>query len=559
MQDFVSHALAQGDRRLHAAEFGKTSGTFAPETMSGRNVDDFSAIPDTVRQVLVDTASLPHRDEISIGDARFALDVNEVAMEGHGRIGFVIEWRDVTVERMNRAVLSALDRNLATAEFDADGLLSAANEKMQALVGGAKADLVGCTFPDVLTAEEAQTEDRSVWERPLAGESVFGRFRVRYRDGDEGVVDGSLSPIHDHDGQLIKVVLMGADMTAAEQGLCAAEDRRRALETALHEVVEALRVALGGLARGDLSACIDTRFAAECETLRHDFNNAIGQVAAAIAIVMENAAEIEGGTLDIAQSAEDLTVRTEKQAATLEQTVAALDQLTASVQSAAAGAAEASEAVAVARASAETSGAVVEEAVRAMGEIESSSERIARIIGVIEDIAFQTKLLALNAGVEAARAGEAGRGFAVVAAEMRALAQRSTDAAREIDSLISASTGQVKRGVGLVGEAGRALNCIVGSVTHIAGRMADIAASAPEQSVALAKINVAVNQIDQATQQNAALFAQASADGQSLTRGAEPLNATMARFRLPVSAGIAGGAGHHVEAAHLDKVAPSPP
>ena len=437
--------------------------------------------------------------------------------------------------------------------------MSAANEKMLALVGDYAADLVGCVFQDVFVAEEAQPEDRPVWDRLLAGESVFGRFRARYGECDKGVVDGSLSPIHDHDGQLIKVVLMGADMTAAEQDLRGAEERRRALEAALHDVVEALRIGLSGLAGGDLTACIDAAFAAEHETLRHDFKNAIAQLASAMAVVMENAAEIEDGTLEIAQSAEDLTVRTEKQAATLEQTAAALDQLTTSVQSAAAGAAEASQAVAAARASAEASGVAVEEAVRAMGEIESSSERIARIIGVIEDIAFQTNLLALNAGVEAARAGEAGRGFAVVAAEVRALAQRSTEAAREIDALISASTGQVKRGVGLVGEAGSALKGIVGSVTHIAGRMAEIAVSAQEQSVGLAEINVAVNQIDQVTQQNAALFAQASAAGQSLTRGAEALNATISRFRIPGPVQDRVNGGSLVDDAHPDRAASSPP
>ncbi|MGB3313564.1 MAG: methyl-accepting chemotaxis protein, partial [Albidovulum sp.] len=542
----------------HAAEFRKTSADFDPATVPGRRIDDFRAIPAAVRRVLDASANLPHRDEIRVGDARFALDVNEVAMEGQGRIGFVVEWRDVTVERMNRAVLTAIDRNLATAEFDAEGQVSSANEKMCALVGADKAELVGRAYQDVFGADETQPENAPVWDRLLAGESVFGRFRARHLTGYEGVVDGSLSPIHDHDGQLIKVVLMGADMTAAEQGLRMAEDRRRALEAALHEVVEALRVGLSGLAGGDLTACIDAEFAVEYETLRHDFNNAIGQLAAAMAVVMENAVEIEGGTLEIARSAEDLTVRTEKQAATLEQTAAALDQLTASVKSAAEGAAEASQVVGAARASAEASGAVVEEAVRAMGEIESSSERIARIIGVIEDIAFQTNLLALNAGVEAARAGEAGRGFAVVAAEVRALAQRSTEAAREIDTLISASTGQVKRGVGLVGEAGSALKGIVGSVTHIADRMAEIAASAQEQSAGLAEINVAVNQIDQVTQQNAALFAQASAAGQSLTRGAEALNSTMARFRIPNLTEVGADVGPHYDGRQADPALTAP-
>jgi methyl-accepting chemotaxis protein len=167
-----------------------------------------------------------------------------------------------------------------------------------------------------------------------------------------------------------------------------------------------------------------------------------------------------------------------------------------------------------------------------MGEIENSSAQISKIISVIDDIAFQTNLLALNAGVEAARAGEAGRGFAVVASEVRALAQRSSDAAREIDSLISASTTHVRRGVGLVGQAGEALEGILTSVADISARVAEIAASSQEQSAGLAQINTAVNQLDQVTQQNAAMFEQTTAASQALTREAQSLTVTTAQFHI---------------------------
>lgn len=519
--------------RQHIGAFRKVAPDFDPEAVIGHAQDAFHTAQEIVRRRLQDAEFLPHQAEIPVGESRFALDINEVAMDGQGRIGFVVEWRDVTVERMNRAVLSAIDRNLATAEFEADGGLIGANDKMRSLLGISDCDHMSCQLTDLLHLDDdATAETGSLWDRLLAGSSVFGRFRARIENGPEGVVDGSLSPIHDHDGVLLKVVLMGADMTEAERRLRSAEERRRLLEEAQNDVVEALRVGLSGLSQGDLTARIEGDFVAQYETLRDDFNNAIEQLAAAMAVVMENASGIESEAADIARSAEDLTGRTEKQAATLEQTAASLDQLTVSVRSAAAGASEASAVVGDARASAEASGAVVEEAVRAMGEIETSSERIARIIGVIDDIAFQTNLLALNAGVEAARAGEAGRGFAVVAAEVRALAQRSSEAAREIDSLISASSAQVKRGVGLVDEAGRALKSIVASVSNIAQRVSEIAASAQDQSEGLAEINISVNQIDQVTQQNAALFSQASVASQSLTRGAEALTATIARFRI---------------------------
>ncbi len=519
--------------REHIDEFRKIAPDFDPASVVGSSMDSFHAAPAGVRERLEAPGGLPYRAEIRIGDARFALDINEVEMDRQGRIGFVVEWRDVTVERMNRAVLSAIDKNLATAEFDSEGVLIKANPKMLALLGATEAEIAGRNCCDLLRPDfELVAERDEVWRRLLAGDSVFGRFWARFEDRREGVIDGGFSPVHDHDGGLLKVLLMGSDVTEAQLGLRDAEDRRRRMEVAQNEVVEALRIGLRDLSEGDLTARIDADFSAEYETLRQDFNRAIERLADAMTAVIENAAGIEGEAQDIAQSAEDLTARTEQQAATIEQTAAALDELTLSVQSAASGAAEASRVVSAARASAEDSGAVVEQAVAAMGEIEGSSDRIARIIGVIDDIAFQTNLLALNAGVEAARAGEAGRGFAVVASEVRALAQRSSEAAREIDTLISASSGQVKRGVGLVAETGRALKDIVASVTNIAARVTDIATSAQEQSLALAEINIAVNQIDQVTQQNAALFGQASVASQSLTRGAEALNATMARFRI---------------------------
>ena len=196
------------------------------------------------------------------------------------------------------------------------------------------------------------------------------------------------------------------------------------------------------------------------------------------------------------------------------------------------GAKEARDAVGSARADAERSGVVVRDAVAAMSEIESSAQQISQIIGVIDEIAFQTNLLALNAGVEAARAGDAGRGFAVVASEVRALAQRSADAAKEIKALISASSQQVERGVDLVGETGKVLERIVTQVTQINGVVTEIAASAEEQSTGLQEVNTAVNQMDQVTQQNAAMVEEATAASHALTQEADTLSRLIARFEL---------------------------
>jgi methyl-accepting chemotaxis protein len=177
-----------------------------------------------------------------------------------------------------------------------------------------------------------------------------------------------------------------------------------------------------------------------------------------------------------------------------------------------------------------------------MGEIEGSSRQIGQIIGVIDEIAFQTNLLALNAGVEAARAGDAGRGFAVVASEVRALAQRSADAAKEIKALITASSQQVGRGVTLVGETGKVLDRIAGQVSEIAGVVSDIAASAQEQATGLAQVNTAVNQMDQATQHNAAMVEETTAASQALASEAEAMARQVARFEVDANPALSRAA-----------------
>ena len=234
----------------------------------------------------------------------------------------------------------------------------------------------------------------------------------------------------------------------------------------------------------------------------------------------------------IGAAADDLSKRTEQQAASLEETAAALDQITATVRRTAEGAQQASRAVSVARTDAERSGVVVKEAVSAMARIESSARQISQIIGVIDEIAFQTNLLALNAGVEAARAGDAGRGFAVVASEVRALAQRSADAAKEIKSLISASSQEVETGVKLVGDTGDSLSGIVAKVLEISDLVGEIAASAQEQAGGLNEVNAAVNQMDTVTQQNAAMVEESTAASHSLAVETAELTRLVSQFDI---------------------------
>ena len=318
---------------------------------------------------------------------------------------------------------------------------------------------------------------------------------------------------------------------ARSQEIAAATAREQAV------VVNALAEGLDHLTRGDLTYSLTQDFPGDYLKLKQDFNAAIGQLKDAMSVVVTNVSAIRSGAGEISQAADDLSRRTEQQAASLEETAAALDEITATVNRTASGARQASDTVQAAKGDAETSGNVVRDAVSAMGAIEKSAQEISQIIGVIDEIAFQTNLLALNAGVEAARAGDAGRGFAVVASEVRALAQRSAEAAKEIKVLISASTSQVNTGVSLVGQTGEALQRIVGRVAEIDGLVSEIAASAQEQATGLQQVNTAVNQMDQVTQQNAAMVEQSTAASHSLSQEAESLAGSVSRFQIGASAG----------------------
>lgn len=313
------------------------------------------------------------------------------------------------------------------------------------------------------------------------------------------------------------------------------QENEAARETASREqafVVESLAKGLKQLSNGSLTVSLDEPFAAEYEKLRGDFNAAVIHLADALQQVSATVLTINSGSRELSTASDDLSRRTEQQAASLEQTAAALDQITTTVRKTAEGASHARTVVSVAKTDAERGDVVVREAVEAMTGIERSSQQIGQIIGVIDEIAFQTNLLALNAGVEAARAGEAGRGFAVVASEVRALAQRSADAAKEIKTLISTSTRQVATGVECVGQTGTALQRIITQVGELSDVVVQIAASAHEQATGLGEVNTAINQMDQVTQQNAAMVEQSTAATRNLTEEAQRLAELIGRFEL---------------------------
>jgi methyl-accepting chemotaxis protein len=335
------------------------------------------------------------------------------------------------------------------------------------------------------------------------------------------------------------------ELTAAaerekETARAAAEAERAARHEEQTAIVSALADGLRRLAQGDISQTLDEEFPTGYEQLRSDFNDAVTSLKDVVSKLSETSQAIHSNSKEISHAADDLSVRTERTASTLASSAAALTQLTVSVQSAADGASLANKTVKVAHENAESTNLVVKDAMNAMDAISDSSSKISKIISVIDDIAFQTNLLALNAGVEAARAGEAGKGFAVVASEVRALAQRSSEAAHEINQLISDSGAEVKRGVSLVDRTGEALKSIVSDVTKVAGHMAEIETSATEQSAGISDINLAVADLDQATQQNAAMFEETTAASHSLTQEASTLTSIVAQFKTESTGDLHG-------------------
>ena len=305
-----------------------------------------------------------------------------------------------------------------------------------------------------------------------------------------------------------------------------------AIEQERKMVSDSFGASLARLAEKDLGFRLNADLPPAYTKLKHDFNSVLDTLESALREVASRSHVIHSSTQEIASATNDLSRRTEQQAASLEETAAALDEITATVQKTAEGAAHAHQIAAKAKSQAESGGTVVLQAVAAMSDIEKSSGQIGQIIGVIDEIAFQTNLLALNAGVEAARAGDAGRGFAVVATEVRTLAQRSADAAKEIKTLIFAARTQVEGGVSLVAESGKALERIVSQVQELTVSISEMAASAQEQAVGLQEVNSAVNRMDQFTQQNAAMVEEATAASHALGEETDELANLVSTFSV---------------------------
>ena len=426
---------------------------------------------------------------------------------------------DITAAKLRSAEdagkIDAISRAQAVIEFSPNGDILTANENFLSTLGYKLADIQGKHHSMFCEPAYIRSDEyRDFWAKLRNGQFIADEFKRIGNGGRQVWIQASYNPIFDLNGSVMKVVNFATDITGRI-------NNSQQLATALQD-----------LADGNLDQHLDKQFIPALETLRLSFNDSIDKLKQAMRTVGSNAQAITAGSSEISNAAQDLSRRTEQQAASIEETAAALEQITTTVADSSRRAEEAGTLVAQTKLGAERSSEVVRNAVKAMGEIENSSREISSIIGVIDEIAFQTNLLALNAGVEAARAGDAGKGFAVVAQEVRELAQRSAKAAKEIKSLITTSSDQVKTGVSLVGQAGKALEEILTQVQQINTNVTAIVEGAKEQATGLKEINQAVNTMDQGTQQNAAMVEQSTAASHALAREADGLFSLLSQFKV---------------------------
>jgi methyl-accepting chemotaxis protein len=416
-------------------------------------------------------------------------------------------------------------------EYKPDGTILWANELFLKLLGYRLDDIVGRNHSIFVDPEYAKSGDyREFWARLGRGEFIEQRFQRKAAGGRDIWVLTNYIPEFDSRGKLVKVVNYMTDLTAAH------------MEQAV--VIGILAGGLKRLAAGDLTTQIRTALEGEYDQLRKDFDTAAKQLQETVQAVLRSANSITAGAGEISQAADDLSRRTEQQAASLEETAAALEEITATVKKTAANTREATSTMAGAKAAAEEGTQIVGTAIRAMDSISQSSNQITDIIGVIDEIAFQTNLLALNAGVEAARAGDAGKGFAVVASEVRALAGRSSEAAKQIKTLILTSRQHVESGVKYVGDTGAALGHILESVESISTLITEMAQAAEQEATGIEQVNAAVGQMDQVTQQNAAMVEESTAASKSLADETRSLAELVSFFNVGTSGPVSPRESH---------------
>ena len=574
---------AEGDIRQDLPKFDASS-------IVGTNIDVFHRDPSHQRRML-DALSSKHGTRLHIGGRHFDLVVSPVLGDNGVRVGTVVEWEDVTeklaretIEReatqANLRIKSALDNTQTNVMVsDADLNIVYANDTLKEMLRAAEAD-IRTELPN-FSAENIIGVNIDVFhKKPEHQRNMLARLNSTFRTGIE--VGGrnfnlAVSPIKDDAGERVGFVVEWQDVTmeraieveidsVVTAAVAGDFSQRIALEgksgfmrnlaeamnrlcTTTSDAVNAVAEALSGLAKGDLTRRVEGDYSGLFAKLRDDTNATSEQLSRIVTDITSAADEVAAAADEISSGTTDLSSRTEQQASNLEETAASMEEMAATIKQNAENAQQANQLSASARDVAMKGGSIVEQAIGAMSRIEDSSQKVSDIIGVIDEIAFQTNLLALNAAVEAARAGDAGKGFAVVASEVRTLAQRSSQAARDIKGLIVDSGSQVKDGVELVNNTGRSLEEIVDSIKRLSDIVSEISAASNEQATGVEEINRAVSQMDEMTQQNAALVEESAASAKTLLEQSQGMRQRMTYFHVDAGAVSAADLGLQAKAA----------
>ena len=449
-----------------------------------------------------------------------------VILDGRGRPFKVVKHTVNVTEQMlklsdGQGQLAAISKAQAVAEFDLDGRIRTANANFLSMMGYTLEELRG-QHHSLCVDPLSRDWCRALWARMARGEYDAGQYKSLAKGGREVWIQTSFNPILDAEGKPFKVVQYATDITAQLQ-----------FSAQLREAVSETQAVVTAAVDGDLTKRIATEGkSGELLELTQGVNTLIEMMMSVVQRIKDASDEVLIRAEEISSGNANLSQRTDEQASSLEQTAASMEEMSTAVHLTADNAAEANSLAIAACEQAEKGGAVVGSAITAMRGINAAARKIADIIGVIDEIAFQTNLLALNAAVEAARASEMGRGFAVVASEVRSLAGRSAAAAKEIKALIQDSVVRVGEGSRLVDASGGTLTEIVAAVKKATGIVARIADASREQSQGIEQVNRAVTQMDEMTQQNAALVEQAAASSESIVEQVQALNAMVARYHV---------------------------
>jgi methyl-accepting chemotaxis protein len=556
----------------------KVLSNFDANNLIGVNIDVFHVNPDHQRGMLdklVDT----YETQISVGPRSFTLIANPILADTGERIGTCVEWADITaklaseaatkeIADVNAKIRQALDKVTANVMVaGADMTISYMNEAMVNMFCVAEDD-IRKVLPD-FDSSNLIGENPDIFHQNPAHQRGMIEQLAGTHSTEIGVGSRRFTlianPVLDDEGNRLATVVEWGDVTAernieteidnvvtaavagdltqrvdldgktgfmlnVSQGL---NDFAATCEAGLNDVADMLE----GMAAGDLTKRITNDYHGTFDQLKQNSNETAEKLASVLGEISTGAVEVSGAASEISDGSSDLSERTEQQASALEQTAASMEEMESAVKTNADNAAQANKQSTAARDVAEKGGKVVDSAVEAMARIEDSSQKISDIIVVIDEIAFQTNLLALNAAVEAARAGDAGKGFAVVASEVRALAQRSSEAAKDIKGLIVDSNNQVKDGVELVNEAGQQLGEIVGSIVEVTALVSEISSANQEQATGIAEINRAVAEMDEMTQQNSALVEETAAAARTLEEQSEVMRDRVSFFNTGEDSG----------------------